>query len=259
MVFSDSHVHLHAYADVAGLLERAHAVGVGLIVGVGVDVESSQQTVQIAAAHNGVVAAVGVHPVHLDAPFSSQTVKSLEALAQRPEVGFIGEIGLDTVEGRLPFERQLDALEAQIAVARSLRLPVNLHLRGADELAFDALRRAGLPAAGAVLHYFVGDVELVRRALDLGLFISVGKPVTRAENDDLRKAMRTIPLDRLLIETDSYPLPGRTTEPSDAPLVAQAVGDLLGLSADRIGDVTTENLLRLLGPRSPGLSRFDRN
>jgi len=108
------------------------------------------------------------------------------------------------------------------------------------------LAHAGIPDAGAVLHYFVGEAELARRALDLGLFLSVGKPVTRVENEHLRRAVATVPLDRLLLETDSYPLPGRTTEPADVGLVAMAVARLLGRPVETIAEVTTANLLRML-------------
>jgi TatD DNase family protein len=168
----------------------------------------------------------------------------------------IGEIGLDSVDGPLPIHQQQIAFEAQLTLAKRAGLPVNLHLRGAIDEAFALLAGVGLPRSGAVLHYFVGDEALTRQALDLGLYVSVGKPVTRLENGRLRDAVRRIPLERLLLETDSYPLPGRTTEPADVWLVAQAVAALLETSEAEVARVTSGNLLRLLGDRSPGSLRW---
>ncbi len=246
MYLSDSHVHLHAYRDAHELLERARRVGVALIVGIAVDLPSARRTIDIARHNSGVVAAVGLHPSHLKAPLDNATLADLESLARDPAVGFIGEIGLDAIEANVGIDVQRAAFAAQVELARKLNLPVNLHVRGAFDEAFDVLARAGIPDAGAVLHYFADDTGLARRALDLGLFLSVGKPVTREENEHLRQAIATVPLDRLLLETDSYPLPGRTTEPADLGLVAMAIARLLGCPVERIAEVTTANLLRML-------------
>jgi TatD DNase family protein len=140
---------------------------------------------------------------------------------------------------------QAAVFREQLGAARRAGRPINLHVRGAFEEAFSILRE---DASGveAVIHYFVGDRALARQALDLGLYLSVGKPVTRAENQGLRAAIAEVPLDRLLLETDSYPLPGRTTEPRDVVLVARAVAELKGVTPDTIATATTSNLLRLI-------------
>ena len=249
---ADSHVHLHAYADVDGLLERAQHAGVRLIVGVSVDPATSRETIEVARRHVGVVAAIGLHPVHLSGPTSDATLQELHELAQDRFVGMIGEIGLDSVDSPVSIDQQRVAFEAQLRIAKRCDLAVNLHLRGAFDEAFAILARVGVPNAGAVLHYFVGDETLARRALDLGLYVSVGKPVTRLENARLRDAVRIIPLDRLLLETDSYPLPKRTTEPADVWLVARAAGDLMGISEAEVARVTCDNLMHLLADRAPG-------
>jgi TatD DNase family protein len=267
---ADSHVHLHAYAEVAGLLERAARAGVDRIVAVSVDVPTAQQTVALAhqyqvatgtATRPGsprlpeVIAAVGWHPVHLPAgeaeaalaPAVQDALAALAPLAQDPRVGFIGEIGVDTIDGRAPLEQQLSVFRAQLDLARRSGKPVNLHLRGAGSVALAMLAADGVPPAGAVLHYFVGDAAQARRALALGLYLSVGKPVTRVDNGALRAAVPQIPLDRLLLETDSYPLPGRTTEPKDVHLVAEAIADLRGMPVAAVAAATNQNLARLLG------------
>jgi TatD DNase family protein len=239
---------LHAYADPEALVERARAAGVATIVAVSVDLASSRETVRLARAIPRVVAAVGLHPSHLEGLVAPETLAELESLARDPDVGFIGEIGLDAVEARVGVGVQVEAFRAQLDLAGRLGRPVNLHLRGAVGEAIDLLSELDYSRRpAAVVHYFVGGPDLARRYLDLGLYLSIGKPVTREENLELRAAVREIPLERLLLETDSYPLPGRRTEPRDIGVVAAAVAALKGLDPVEVADVTTANLLRLLG------------
>ena len=134
-----------------------------------------------------------------------------------------------------------------LALAVRDRKSVNLHLRGATDPSLDLIRRSGIAERGAVCHYFVGGTAEARRLLDDGLIISVGKTVTRDANEALRDAIRIIPLDRLLVETDSYPLPGRSTEPADLPLVVTAVAELHQCSADIVVSVTSDLMARLVG------------
>lgn len=253
--YSDSHVHLHAYpdAEVHRLLHRAAMADVGLLGAVSVDLASARRTVAIAAAHPRsprVVAAVGFHPVYLRAVPSETDLRLLEVLAADPSVGFIGEIGLDSVEASLPFSEQIAALRAQLALVGRVGKPVNLHLRGAIEPALTILDQEGTAAIGAVFHYFVGGEDLALRALDRGLYLSIGKPVTRPENGALRAAVRQIPLRRLLLETDTYPLPDRVTEPADVRRVAQAVAELKGIPVETVAAVTTANLRGLLSRKT---------
>lgn len=242
---ADSHVHLHAYPDPGALIGRAAAAGVERVVGVSVDLDSSRATLRLARDFPNVVAAVGIHPSHLEGPLSEETLAGLEALAEDPLTGFVGEIGLDAVEARVPLATQIEAFETQLRLARKLGRPVNLHLRGAFDEALAILDDPNRPAG--VVHYFVGDSRLARRFLDRGLLISVGKPVIRAENQALRAAIRDVPLDCLLLETDSYPLPGRTTEPRDVVQVARAVAELKGISSIDVARATATNLTRALG------------
>ncbi|HEX5414978.1 MAG TPA: TatD family hydrolase [Chloroflexota bacterium] len=254
-MFADSHVHLHAYVDPPSLLERAAVAGVDLVVGISVDLASAGRTLEITrqararrdAGVSGpvVIAAVGLHPSDLTGPLEPATFSALEDLARDPLVGFIGEIGLDAVEAKVPLVTQAAAFRAQLDLAGGLGKPVNLHVRGAIEETLEILAAVGPPTAGAVFHYFTGDRALAERLLAAGLSISVGKPVTRPGNAALRAAVETIPLDRLLLETDSYPLPGRTTEPADLPRVARAVADLKRLPVEAVAEATTGNLLRI--------------
>jgi TatD DNase family protein len=244
----DSHVHLHAYEDgeVAAMLERAWRAGVGTVVAVSVDLESARRTVGLTHALVRVVPAVGLHPARLGGPVDDAAWAALAEVAGDGRVGAIGECGVDA-DGPAEAVDQIGCLARHAALAAARDRPLLLHLRGPDALIAPALAVVGEAGARGVVHYFVGGPELAERYLAAGLEIAVGKPVTRAENGALRAAVATIPLDRLLLETDTYPMAGRTTEPADVRLVAGAVAGLKSLAVEEVARVTGENLERLIG------------
>jgi TatD DNase family protein len=249
MALADSHVHLDWYAEPAPIIERARRADVAPLVGVSVDLASARRTIQIAYQYWGIITAIGFHPAYVPDDYAPGHLAELVRLASDPSVGCIGEIGIDTLDSEVPLDRQMMAFQGQLALANRLALPVNLHLRGDIDPALDLLARNGL-AHGGIVHYFVGDEAAARRYLALGLTISVGKPVTRPENGALRQAITRLPLDRLVLETDSYPLPGRTTEPSDVVVIAREVAELRGILLEDVASVTTDNLRRLLPSRA---------
>lgn len=248
-MLADSHVHLDRYpaAEVRAMLRKAADVGVEHLLTVGADRASSEAAITLAWRHSAVSAAVGVHPSRVaETPNPEAEMRTLARLATAPEVMAIGEVGLDDQHGGpegLAAQRRF--FEGCLDLARDRRLPLVLHVVGAHEDALRHLRpRAPLPA---VVHYFVGDARLAERYLELGCLISVGKPVTRPAESALREAAAAIPLDRLLLETDTYPLPGRATEPRDVALVCAAVARVHRIEPAEVAARTTENFLRLFG------------
>jgi TatD DNase family protein len=214
-----------------------------------VDLPSARRTLELAGRHpETVTAAVGLHPGHLDKMPDEAAWAALEQLAEHPLVGAIGECGVETVGGRASGLVQLAALARQARVARRLGKALLLHLRGDDLIgpALGVLASAGLGPDRAVVHYFVGDRALAERYLEARLLVAVGKPVTRRENGALRQTIRAIPLEQLLLETDTYPLEGRTTEPADVRLVAEAVAELKEIEMAEVARVTAATLDRLL-------------
>lgn len=254
-MFADSHVHLDRYTDeeAAALLLRARQVGVTRFLTVGVDLASSERGILLARQHPGLFAAVGWHPAYLPENISASLPhfqEHLLMLAQRaPEVVAIGEAGIDLLDAQAPLELQRLAFRLQLYLAHDLKLPLILHNQGADahcqEMLQAVVQEKG-EAAGVIVHYFVGDLANALRWLALGCHLSVGRPVTRPENTALREAVAAIPLERLLLETDTYPLPGRTTEPADIAQVAQAVAEIKQLPVATIAEQTTANFCRLL-------------
>jgi TatD DNase family protein len=213
------------------------------LLAVSVSLASSARTRAVARRWPGVYAAVGVHPRRL----RGQRVEALERLAADPRVRAIGEVGLEYAPTAAPADAQRAFLAACLDLAEGLGRAVVLHAVGAQAHA-DALAllraRTGLPV---VVHYFVGDERLAAAYLDAGCALSVGKPVTRPENAQLRAAVRQVPPERLLLETDAYPLPGRTTEPRDLPDVCRAVAALRAEAPEAVARATTRNFRRLLG------------
>jgi len=249
-VFVDSHVHLDRYSEVkvGALVGRARAAGVRLLLAVSTDLSSSLRTLALCRRWPEALPAVGVHPLAMETATEADLAR-LEALTRSFErVVAIGEVGLD-VEASVPLSRQRQAFRRQALLARSLGLPMVLHVRGAVDALLEELRDLDWPSRRGVVHYFTGDEAQAERLVRSGLLLSVGKPVTRPEQTALRRAVALVPLDRLLLETDSYPLPGRLTEPRDVRLVAEAVAEIKGCSLDEVATATTRTFLDLVTPR----------
>ncbi len=252
-MFADSHIHLDRYtdADAEALLTRARQAGVSRFLTVGVDLTSSERAVLLAWQYAGLYAAVGLHPAYLTEDAASHIAdyeRRLRALAQHSEVVAIGEAGIDLLEARAPLETQRQAFLLQLRLADDLKLPLVLHHQKAEahcQETLEAARQESGRALEVIVHYFVGDSASAARWLALGCHLSVGRPVTRPENAALREAVAAIPLERLLLETDTYPLPGRDTEPADIAQIAQAVAEIKQLPLEAIAEQTTANFCRL--------------
>jgi TatD DNase family protein len=197
-----------------------------------------------------------VHP-HAAAKYSSDPGEAQRLverrLAEQPLARSVGEIGLDYYYDFAPKPVQQDVFREQIRLARRARLPVVIHTRDAAD---DTLRILGEEAAGeigGVFHCFTGDRAMARQALDLGFHISIAGIVTFPKAQELKAVAALVPLDRLLIETDSpylapVPFRGRRNEPAYVTRVADVVGELRGLTAAAVGDAARANFDRLFKP-----------
>ncbi len=258
----DTHCHLdfdRYDEDRGAVLDRARAAGVVAIVNPAVSLENSAAVCDLAANEPLVYAAVGIHPTDT-ADFERSAVERLRDLAQRTKVVAIGEIGLDYYWDRSPKETQHRALEAQLALAAELALPVILHNREAtaDILAMLEAWVGGLNEDGAlkrqpgVLHSFSGTPEDALQAVALGFFIGITGPVTFARADMLREVVRVVPEDRLLIETDGpfltpHPYRGQRNEPAYVRYVADRIATTRVSECAAIAAATTRNAARLFG------------
>jgi TatD DNase family protein len=261
MVLIDSHAHLdfpQFDADRSDVIGRAGAAGVLAIVNVGADLASSRRAVALAAKHDSIYAAVGMHP-HDAKKLDGAALAELRELAQQPKVVAVGEIGLDFYRDLSPRDVQRRAFQAQLAWATRVGKPVIIHDRDAhDEImqiltnwAAD-LKSTQLAGRLGVLHTFSGDLSMARSAMDIGLYISISGPVTYKNARQLADLVRTLPLERLLVETDCpyltpHPHRGKRNEPAYVRLVAERIAALRGIPVEDVAEATTANARRLFG------------
>jgi TatD DNase family protein len=237
--------------DWPAALDNAADAGIEYVVVIGFDVESSKQAVMMAEEHGSVLAAVGVHP-HDASSMDDSSVEQLKLLAEHPKVVAIGETGLDFYRNLSPQKEQLKAFEAQLALAGELRLPVIIHDRDAHEGAAQILSARAGGLVGGVLHCFSGDSKFARSALEWGFYISVAGPVTYPNAKALREVIESVPIERIVIETDApyltpQPKRGKRNEPAYVRYVAEELATLKGLSVDDIDRITTLNAKQLFG------------
>ena len=241
----DTHAHVQDSAydeDRADVIKRAADAGVTMIT-VGVDLASSRAAAALAAQHDGIYAAVGLHP-HEAATLSPTVIDELRRLCLHPRVVAIGETGLDWYRNLAPRQAQLDAFAAHLALAAELDLPVIVHNREADDDVLQLLRSAS--GVRGVMHAYSSDMATAQQAVELGLYVSFGGPLTYKNADETRRVAAGLPLERMLIETDCPYLPpvpwrGQRNEPAFLSLIAEALAGARHLDSQQVAQATTRN------------------
>lgn len=250
-MFADTHVHLNSSRfvdDLGPVLERARAAGVRRFLCPGYDLQSSRAAVELAARHPDVLAAVGVHPhdaVTWDAAFAAEVDA---ALGERRAVA-AGEMGLDYYYDHSPREVQRDVLQQQLRLARRHDVAVVIHNRDSDD---DMAEILAAEAVGMrlVLHAFNGAPRLLETGVQQRFFFGIGGFLT-FKNHPLAACIHDIPRDALLLETDApylapHPHRGKRNEPAFVPHIAARLGELLDLTIDEVGALTSRNYDRFL-------------
>jgi TatD DNase family protein len=261
-VLVDSHCHLDFPAlaeERDAVLARARAAGVGVIQTIGTRLDKFEQVVALAEANDDVYCSVGVHPHHaaeepLDEP------GGLLAWAEHPKVIGIGESGLDYHYDHSPRDVQAAVFRIHIEAARQSGLPLIVHTRDADRDTAELLRAAMAEAPfTGVIHCYSSSPELGFAAVEMGLYLGLGGILTFKKSDQLRAAVRELPLERLLLETDApylapQPFRGRRNEPAYVAHVAATLAEVKGLARAEIERATTDNFFRLFtkAPRRAG-------
>jgi TatD DNase family protein len=253
MTLVDHHCHLDFpdFADeLDGVIARAKTAGVGLMVTISTRIRRFDRLLQIADAHANVFCSVGTHPHYaheeLDVP-----VDEIVRLSRHPKVVAIGEAGLDYFYDKSPRAAQEQGLRNHIAAARETQLPLVIHARDADgDMASILEQEMAHGTFPAVLHCFTGSADLARRGLELGLYVSFSGILTFKNSNALREVARSVPLDRLLVETDApYLAPGKyrgkRNEPAYVVETAAALAKVKGVTLDELAQATTQNFFRL--------------
>jgi TatD DNase family protein len=253
-MYVDSHCHLD-FPDLASrlheVLARMRENRVERALCVSVTLEDFPRVLALAEAHAELYASVGVHPDHADT--REPDVAGLAALAAHPKVIAIGETGLDYYRTEGDPEQacgwQRERFRVHVRAARETGKPLIVHTRAASADTIAILREEGADAPGGVMHCFTETWDVARAALDLGFYISLSGIVTFRNAEALRDVARRVPLDRLLIETDSpylapVPFRGKTNEPGYVKHVGDFLAGLRGLPAERMAELTTGNFYR---------------
>jgi TatD DNase family protein len=249
----DSHCHLNYEGLVerqAEVLSNARALGVEGFLNISTRQREWADIVNVAERNSDVWASIGIHPHEADSHPDLGSAALIEA-ANHPRVVAIGECGLDYYYDKSDRDAQRERFQSHIDAARETGLPLVVHTREAEEdtsnILDAAVRRGGVRG---VLHCFTGSAELARKALDLGFFISLSGIVTFKNARDLQDTAKWLPLDQMLVETDSpflAPVPhrGHKCEPAFVADTASFVAELRGEEPDLLGDVTTANFFKL--------------
>jgi TatD DNase family protein len=245
---TDSHAHLDACEEPAAtLVERARAAGVTRVVTIGTGIESCRAALEIANASEGVFAALGIDP-HQAATPEARRVGELRELLAHPKAVAVGETGLDTVRQFATPVEQRRLLDAQLALADELGLPVVIHNRAADEETAAALE----PFRGTVILHCFSSPGLVSIAVERGYYVSFAGNATYPNAASLREASASVPVDRILVETDSpylapQPVRGRPNEPANVAHTVRALAEARGVGAEELASATHANAATAFG------------
>lgn len=251
--WTDVHAHLtdgRLGSDSRSVVARSRDAGVGWILTTSARADDWDKTLALAAACRGVAAAIGVHPWHASAWNDELAGELRQLLADRERIVAIGEIGLDFWDGRDDIGIQMACFTEQLAVARDFNLPVILHNRKSWNECFGLIRSEGIPAAGGICHGFTGSVEVAREALDLGLHLAFGGPVTYPRNRRCREAAAYVPSRRLLTESDAPDLPvashrGELSRPEHVADVCNSIAGIRSVAPRVVGEWVAANARKL--------------
>lgn len=252
-MYIDSHCHIN-FPDLADKLPEVFDLmahnQVSHALCISVELEKFPEVLALAEAHPNVYASVGVHPDHEDC--TEPTVAELVALADHPKVVAIGETGLDYFRLTGDLEWQRERFRTHIRAARVTNKPLVIHTRSAAEDTLRIMREEQAGEAGGVMHCFTESLAVAEAAIEQGFYISFSGIVTFKNATTLREVAAAIPLDRMLIETDSpylAPVPhrGRTNQPGFVKHVAEEIARVRGITSEEMGEATTQNFFRLFG------------
>lgn len=250
----DSHCHLNyeqLQEDYEAVLARAQEKQVGCMLTISTKVSEFDQILPLAEAQEHIYCSVGVHPHYAKDELGALSLEKLIEYAQHEKVVGLGETGLDYYYEHSPKVEQRQSLQIHIEAARETGLPLIIHTRDADEETIEILETAYKQAPfKGLIHCFSTGRELAERMVDIGFYISLSGIITFKKSDELREIVKDLPMDRLLVETDSpylAPLPyrGKPNEPSYVVLVGEKLAEIKGLSVEETQKQTTENFFRL--------------
>ncbi len=252
-MFIDTHAHLQDgkfKRDLTQVLERAAEAQVKKIVCVGYDYETSVEAVELAKEHTEIYAVIGIHP-HAAKTYTSEIGAKLFELAKEAKVVAIGEMGLDFYRDLSPRDVQAEVFKEQIKIAQELYKPIVIHDRDAHQDVFDIIKGEKAGKNEGIMHCYSGHVPLARELMKEGFYISFAGPITYKNARKTHEVAATIPLERVVIETDCpyltpEPHRGKRNEPAYVVEVARKLAELRRQDIEEIGYVTSLNAKKVL-------------
>jgi len=250
-MYIDTHAHLQFDsfdADCESVIQRAIKHQIDAILTIGVDTVSSERAIGLAKKFAVVFAAVGIHPNDA-ADAGEQEFSHIKKLAGGEKVIAVGEVGLDYYRLYTPKDKQEESLRRQIAIARSLKLPLIIHNRDAHEDILNILNEENADDVGGVFHSFSGDPGFLESVLAKNYHVSFTGPVT-FKNVNYNKLIASVPLEQLLLETDSpflapVPFRGKRNEPAYVRYIAEKIAQIKGISVEKLAQATSANAKNL--------------
>ena len=254
----DCHTHLDQFphGEIADILNRANTEGVAAMILAGTTLSSSVKCVELAESDDRMFAGIGIHPMDIEKPVDSSTQESLITLASSPKVVAFSEIGLDGMNGMPNDKLQEDVFRSQIQLARECSLPIIYHSRMSYPRILDLLEEERAYEVGGAAHYFQGDLATAYRCIDLGFFISLARPLLRLP--ELQQVVHQLPLENMILETDSFPQPFKKrreswTEPRHVAEIAKFVAYIQNMDVAEVADQTNKNVVSMLGQRASAI------
>ena len=235
--------------DRVELLHSLYENGIEKVVNIGVDVDNSKHIIELATEYDFMYVAVGVHPNEVG-KLTDSDIEELRALSSDAKVVAIGEIGLDYYYPEPPRDIQKRWFEAQIELAKSVHLPMVIHSREAAKDTIDIMGATHAKEAGGVVHCYSYTKEFAREFLNMDFYFGIGGVVTFKNAKKLKEAVEYIPIDKLLLETDSpylapEPYRGKRNSSLYIPYIAQAIADIKHISVEEVMDITCENAKKM--------------
>lgn len=248
----DTHCHLNVEAfdkDLVETLKRAKEANVKRLAVVGFDHETIKKSLALSAEYPEIYSIIGWHPTEAGS-YTSEVEEELKTLLKNKKVVAMGEMGLDYYWMEDSKEIQEEVFRKQIRVAKELNLPISIHMRDAIADTYRILKDEDVSTIGGIMHSYSGDVTYMEKFLDLGMHISLSGVVTFKKTTEVHEVAQMVPLDRLLIETDSpylspVPYRGKRNEPAYVAYIAKRVADLRGMSVEDLAVATTRNANKL--------------
>ena len=251
MQIVDSHCHINFDSlreDLPGILARAAENQISHMLCVAVNLEDFPQVYHLATIYPHIFASVGVHPCYQDC--EEPDIEKLVLLSSDPNIVAVGETGLDYFRTKGDMTWQRTRFVNHIEAAKQVKKPLIIHTRQAADDTMSMLKNHGAEEAGGVMHCFAEDWQTAEKALDIGFYISFSGIVTFKNAEQLKEVARKVPMDRVLVETDSpylapVPMRGKTNEPAYVRHTAEYLGELRGMPLEEVAEITYDNFFKL--------------